>query len=304
MTVLDAIKIALRRTGLDDANTQFQGNMRDYVNAILKDIEGEATWWWKFKTGTITTTKTMTIATSPANVSAGDTVTGQTSEATAIVDSVSSTSNVLEVKSEAGTFTAGENIKKGELAVGVFSSLATRRLYPLANDVQSIAMVFNETRNTKLAVDFGFMGQSRDFDLASEGNPELLYLWSLDSNNSNVMQVGLYPRDSASNESITYQYYAYTRDLTVSDNNESVDQYVYQPYQSALWHGAARLYLEEKGNEEDAQSEAAEYARVMQRARKNNLDVLGVRHPRRRFADGDGDSTGIFDFNVLEGSLT
>ena len=44
---------------------------------------------------------------------------------------------------------------------------------------------------------------------------------------------------------------------------------------------------------------AAEYARVMQRARKNNLDVLGVRHPRRRFADGDGDSTGIFDFNVL-----
>ena len=304
MTVLDAIKIALRRTGLDDANTQFQGNMRDYVNAILKDIEGEATWWWKFKTGTITTTKTMTIATPPANVSAGDTVTGQTSEATAVVDSVSSTSNVLEVKSEAGTFTAGENIKKGELAVGAFSSLATRRLYPLANDVQSIAMVFNETRNTKLAVDFGFMGQSRDFDLASEGNPELLYLWSLDSNNSNVMQVGLYPRDSTTNESITYQYYAYTRDLTVSDNSESVDQYVYQPYQSALWHGAARLYLEEKGNEEDAQSEAAEYARVMQRARKNNLDVLGVRHPRRRSADGDGDSTGIFDFNVLEGSLT
>ena len=302
MTVLDAIKIALRRTGLDEANTQFQGNMRDYVNAILKDIEGEATWWWKFKTGTITTTKTMTLAAPPTNVSAGETITGLTSSVTAVVDSVGA--STLEIKSESGTFTAGETIRKASADVGVFSSLATRRLYPLANDVQSIAMVFNETRNTKLAVDFGFMGQSRDFDLASEGHPELLYLWSLDSNNSNVMQVGLYPRDSASNETITYQYYAYTRDLSVSDNNESVDQYVYQPYQSALWHGAARLYLEEKGNEEDAQSEAAEYARVMQRARKNNLDVLGVRHPRRRFADGDGDSTGIFDFNVLEGSLT
>ena len=55
MTNLDLIKIGVRRAGLSDTNATYLGWGRSYLNAVTKEIDGDSTWWWKFKSGSFTT---------------------------------------------------------------------------------------------------------------------------------------------------------------------------------------------------------------------------------------------------------
>ena len=55
MTNLNAIKMALRRTGLSENSTTFQNNGREYLSLVVKDISSRATWEWLFKSSTLTT---------------------------------------------------------------------------------------------------------------------------------------------------------------------------------------------------------------------------------------------------------
>ena len=74
MTVLDVLKIALRRSSLDDSLTEYQTNARSYLNDVIKQIESDATWWWKFKSGSFITTKTMTITGYEGAFTVGETI--------------------------------------------------------------------------------------------------------------------------------------------------------------------------------------------------------------------------------------
>ena len=83
MTVLDCIKTALARVGLNTTNTEFQTQARLYLNATLQQLSGEATWWWLHKTSTIQCTREFTLTSVTGTFAVASTVTGQTSGATA-----------------------------------------------------------------------------------------------------------------------------------------------------------------------------------------------------------------------------
>lgn len=55
MTNLEAIQVGARRAGLSDTNATYLGWARTYLNTITKEVDGDTTWWWKFKSGSYTT---------------------------------------------------------------------------------------------------------------------------------------------------------------------------------------------------------------------------------------------------------
>ena len=155
-TVLATIQVGLRRAGLEETNTAYKDYGRTYLNAVIKEIEGDATWWWKFKTGTITTTKTMTLSGigSSEQYTAGDTITGSSSSATATVVSHTAGESTLTFKSESGTFTTSDTVSgtsSGDL--GTYVSDTTTRLYSGASNVQSLISAFNESGNDTLSIE-------------------------------------------------------------------------------------------------------------------------------------------------------
>ena len=54
--------MALKRVGLDETNTTFVNQMRLYLNMAAKELGALADWWWLYKQGTVTTTRTVTVS--------------------------------------------------------------------------------------------------------------------------------------------------------------------------------------------------------------------------------------------------
>ena len=294
-TVLETIQVGLRRAGLDE-NVDFYKNYGlTYLNAVIKEMEGDATWWWKFKTATITTTKTMTLNISSGQYSAGDTIT------TAIVVAHTAGASTLTFKSESGTFTASETVRgtySGDL--GTYVSDTTTRLYAGADNVQSLISAFNETGNDRLSIDRPRIIQRQDPDFTETGTPCYLYPWGIDS--SGAIQLALYPMDSTTNETITYQYYSYTPDFSgTNDYGTSLDAYVHPSVQPALYFGISRLLKQQEGDDEGALIDEAEFQKVLSRARRNNIDVLGD-YTTRRMLPPMTDSFS-YSYTPREGSL-
>lgn len=300
-TVLETVQVGLRRAGLEETNTAYKDYGRTYLNAIIKEIEGDATWWWKFKSGSITTTKTMTLSGfgSPATYTAGETLTGSSSSATATAVAHTSGETTLTFKSESGTFTTSDTVTGGSSgATATYVSDTTTRLYAGANNVQSLISAFNETGNTTLSIERPRIIQRQDPDFTETGTPCYLYPWGIDS--SGVIQMALYPMDSTTNESITYQYYSYTPDFTEDNDTDSLDGYIHPIVQPALYFGIARLLKQQEGDDEGGLIEEAEFQKALSRARRNNIDVLGDIVTRRMLPPmtNSGWSRG-----VAEGSL-
>ena len=275
-TVLETVQVGLKRGGLSETNSTYKLDGLTYLNAVIKEIEGQATWWWKFKTGTITTTKTMTLSGigSSEQYTAGDTITGSSSSATATVVSHTAGESTLTFKSESGTFTTSDTVSgtsSGDL--GTYVSDTTTRLYSGASNVQSLISAFNESGNDTLSIARPRIIQRQDPEFTEKGTPCYLYPWGIDS--SGVIQLALYPMDSTTNESITYQYYSYTPDFTVENDTDSLDGYIHPIVQPALYFGIARLLKQQEGDDEGGLIEEAEFQKAMSRARRNNIDVLG-----------------------------
>ena len=146
-------------------------------------------------------------------------------------------------------------------------------MYAGANNVQSLISAFNETGNDSLSIERPRIIQRQDPDLNETGTPCYLYPWGIDS--SGVIQMALYPMDSTTNESITYQYYSYTPDFTEDNDTDSLDGYVHPIVQPALYFGIARLLKQQEGDDEGGLIEEAEFQKALSRARRNNIDVLG-----------------------------
>tara|TARA_R100000808_G_C2025251_1_gene71592 strand:- start:8 stop:337 length:330 start_codon:yes stop_codon:yes gene_type:complete len=88
--------------------------------------------------------------------------------------------------------------------------------------------------------------------------------------------------DSTTNETITYQYYSYTPDFSgTTDYGTSLDSYVHPSVQPALYFGISRLLKQQEGDDEGALIDEAEFQKVLSRARRNNIDVLGDYTTRR-----------------------
>ena len=302
-TVLATIQVGLRRAGLEETNTAYKDYGRTYLNAVIKEIEGDATWWWKFKTGTITTTKTMTLSGigSSEQYTAGDTITGSSSSATATVVSHTAGESTLTFKSESGTFTTSDTVSgtsSGDL--GTYVSDTATRLYDGASTVpvQSLVSAFNETSNNVLGIERPRIIQRYDPDLSDSGTPCFLYPWGI--NDSGVVQLALFPRDSTTNETITYQYYSYTPDFTEDDYSKSLDPYIHPTLQSGLFFGIARLLKQQEGDDEGGLVEEAEFQKVLQRARRNNINIFGDNVTRQLYPPMTAPA---FNFTVREGSL-
>lgn len=190
-TVLETVQVGLKRGGLSETNSTYKLDGLTYLNAVIKEIEGQATWWWKFKTGTITTTKTMTLSGigSSEQYAAGDTITGSSSSATATVVSHTAGESTLTFKSESGTFTTSDTVSgtsSGDL--GTYVSDTATRLYDGASTVpvQSLVSAFNETSNNVLGIERPRIIQRYDPDLSDSGTPCFLYPWGInDSGLSN-----------------------------------------------------------------------------------------------------------------------
>lgn len=301
-TVLETIKVGLRRGGLSEDNSTYQDQGRTYLNAVAKEIEGESSaWWWKFKRGTITTTKTMTISGVSGTFTAGETITGGTSAKTATVVAYTAGETTLTFKSESGSFTASETITGGSSsATATYVSDVTTRLYDGGNDVLTLLSAFNETADDDISIADPRGVQKRDPVLTESGTVEAIYPWGVDSTSGNI-QLGLYPKDSTTAQTVSFQYYAFTPDFTSANNSDSLNPYIHPTVQPALYFGIARLIKQQEGDDEGSLIELSEYQKVMKRALRNNIDIMGDMM-KRRLEPGMWDGFD-FSFTPREGSL-
>ena len=302
-TVLETIQVGLRRAGLDENVDFYKEYGLTYLNAVIKEVEGDATWWWKFKSGTITTTKTMTLSGigSVEAYTAGETITGGLAGATATVVAHTAGENTLTFKSESGTFTTSDTVTGGaSSSTGVYVSETTTRLYDGANNIQALISAFNETGNDSLHIDRPRIIQRQDPDFTETGTPCFLYPWGIDS--SGTMQLALYPMDSTTNETISYQYYSFTPDFTKDELSTSLDSYIHPTIQPAVYFGIGRLLKQQEGDDEGALIDEAEFQKVLRRARRNNIDILGDYVTRRQYPPmTEGHPSSIY--SPREGSL-
>ena len=61
MTLQELLNMALNRVGLTQTQDPFRSQARLYANIVAKDILGEARWFWAYKTGTLRTTRRLTV---------------------------------------------------------------------------------------------------------------------------------------------------------------------------------------------------------------------------------------------------
>lgn len=297
MIVLDCIKTALARVGLNTTNTEFQTQARLYLNATLQQLSGEATWWWLHKTSTIQCTREFTLTSVTGTFSDSATVTGQTSGATATVSAWNASTGVLTVQDESGTFVAAEVVQEDGSNFGTISSIASTKEYSLASDLAYSLSFRNRSQDYVMAVIGTEDLDLRDPNQSLTGEPNGVVMIGLDSSGNQKVQ--LYPTPDDSNTIIDYRYYAYLPDYVSADDNTELGLRVPTILQPALYFGTARLYKQEKGDFEGATIEFAEYRQVVDRA----LNINRQNDGNRRYRMDRQDMYPSFSFIPVEGTV-
>ena len=96
MTLQELLDMALNRVGLTHTNDLFKNQARLYANIVAKDILGEARWFWAYKTGTLRTTRRLTVTGVAGDFTAGLEIRdAQSTYYSATIDSWDSTNNYL-----------------------------------------------------------------------------------------------------------------------------------------------------------------------------------------------------------------
>ena len=299
MTVLECIQMGLARTGLSTTNTDFQTQARIYLNATLQQLSGEATWWWLHKTDSIQCTREFTLTSVTGTFVANNTVTGQTSAATATIVSWTPSTNVLVVKDESGTFSTSEVVQQSGSIYGTLSSAVSTKTYSLASDLAYPLSFRNKSQDYVMQIEGSEALDLRDPDQDQTGEPYSVIMIGLDST-TGYQKVQLHPAPDDSATDIDYRYYAYLPDYTSDDNAVNLSVKVPVIVQPALYYGIARLYKQEKGDYEGAALEFGEYQQVVNRALNVNRQSDG----NRRYRMNRIDEAVTFGFQVVEGSLS
>jgi len=296
--------MALKRVGLDETNTTFVNQMRLYLNMAAKELGALADWWWLYKQGTVTTTRTVTVSGVSGTFQVGETIRDNASTPrTGIIAASYSAANAPTLiyyhtpsttVDYAGTLTGATS---GATAT-IVTDLSTRQ-YQLASDVLQPYSWRDETNNRPLTIASWDEMDQVDADQNENGDVRWIVPEGIDSN-TGYHVVAVFPRHATTNETLRYRYYGYVPDWTSSNDNTSLDGWLPQLLQPALIYEAAALYQLEKGDEDGAEKNRQQYDRLVDRALRVNGKMYGNRH-RARSNAGVPDG---FRFLVQEGSLT
>ena len=294
----------LKRVGLDETNTTFKNQARSYLNMIAKELGATADWWWQYKQGALTTTSTLTVSSISGTFASGNTITGASSSRTATVASSydvtnASTSLFYHSPSTSTDFTSGETVSVSGGASATAGADVVTRQYQLASDVLMPYSWRDETNDRRLLIASWDEMDAADADQDESGDARWVVPEGIDSS-TGYQVVALYPLHSTSNETFKYRYHSFIPDWTSDDDSTALDRWVPQVLQPALIYGGAKLYKQEKGDDDGAEAEASEYDRLINRALRLNGNMWGNRRRVRGYARGGQP----FNFNVQEGSLT
>jgi|TARA_R100001530_G_scaffold135636_1_gene113352 hypothetical protein len=304
MTLAQAITMTLNRVGLNPTTTAYKDQARLYLNIVAKRICGEVggKWWWLHKSTTFLTTKTMTVSgIAGGSFVAGETVTGNSSGATAVVDANYDSTNyptALTLHTFSGTFVTADNaLSNGTGVSAAYVSLAVTQTYALAADVL-VPHSFVDVTNDRTIVASGWDNiDAEDPDRDYETDARI---WSPEGVDalSGKIRVRLFPYHDTPGDTIRYRYRGFIVDWTSGDDSTELDRYLPEIFQPALPFGAAEMYLQEKGDSEAAGENRFEYNGVIDRGKETNRTIWGNRTWRRNRGDDNN------QFVLADGSLT
>lgn len=306
MTLDDAIGLVLGRTGLAAANTTYKDRARQYLNAmgkrIVSDMGGK--WWFLYKSTTFSTTKTATVSGISGTFVAGETITGGTSGATAVVDTAYDSTNyptAILVSAVTGTFTASETLTGGTSgATATFSSIAVTQTYALASDVL-VPHSFVDDTNDRVII-------ATNLDRIDAADPDRDYeadgrVWApegIDSITGKIL-VRIHPYHDTPGDTIRYRYRGFITDWTSADDSTDMVRWFPEILQPALWMGAAAMYLLEKGDTEAAGADQGLASDIIDKAKETNRTIYGNREWRRTNVP---ENPSRFSYVPADGSLT
>jgi len=279
MLLSDGITLVLDRVGLDSTNTSFKDQTRRYLNLTAIEIANLRKWWWLDRTTTFRTTKTFTITGASGTFTVGETITGGTSSATAVVDPHDTTSSLLYVYSESADFTASETITGGTSSeTATYASSVNTRVYtPVSGAVTAWWSFMNETDEWPIEIIGPDEYDLWDEDRSLTGSVCKAFLGGVDAT-TGYPTVELYYTPATTNQIIRSRYQIGIDSWTSSNDSTSfLALGIPQIAESALIYGATKLYRQEKGDESGAQREAGELARTVQLMKKQNLLQQGNR---------------------------
>ena len=310
MTLQELLNMALNRVGLTQTQDPFRSQARLYANIVAKDILGEARWFWAYKTGTLRTTRRLTVT----GATGGDFTAGleirdaQSTYYSATIDSWDSTNGYLYVYSENAVTPTGTLTEYNSgSATGITATYSSReytRTYKLSSDVDTLYYFVNETAGMKFEVVGPEEYVARDPERDDTRDTHQIIIEGLDSDTSTgQIQIAVNPRLSTTNETLRYGYYLLLPDWTEDDDATDLAKWIHPTVQPALVFGISELYKQEKGDDDGAEVDRNQFRRIIARAKIRNLNIQGNRRYRLRGNMGIG-KTRRFDFSVAEGTLT
>lgn len=309
MTLQELLDMALNRVGLTETQSIFESQARLYANIVAKDILGEARWFWAYKTGTLRTTRRLTVSASGASTfTAGIEIRDEQSPYySATIDSWDSTNGYLYVYSENAvtpTGTLNQVDSPGAIGMtGTYSSREYTRTYKLSSDVDTLYYFVNETAGMRFEIAGPEEYVTRDPERDDTGDTHQVIIEGLDSDTSTgQIQIAVNPRLSTTNETLRYGYYLLLPDWTEADDETDLAKWIHPTVQPALVFGISELYKQEKGDDEGAEVDRNQFRRIVARAKIRNLHIQGNRRYRLRGNIGIG-RTRRLDFSVAEGTL-
>tara|TARA_R100000808_G_scaffold24884_1_gene59062 strand:+ start:7041 stop:7964 length:924 start_codon:yes stop_codon:yes gene_type:complete len=305
MTLATAISMVLSRAGLDTTNATYKDQARIYLNTAATGIVNllGGKWWFLHKSATFNITETITVSGISGTFAAGNTVTGNSTGATGVIDTAYDATNyptAILLNTRTGTFTTADTaLTNGSGATAAFVSIAGTQTYALGSDVitpHSFVDVTNDRPLGATGMDF-IDAADVDRDYNADGR-----LWThegLDSITGKIL-IRFHPISETAGDDIRYRYLGRITDWTSSDDSTDMARWFPEELQPALWMGAAELYLQEKGDEEAAASNRYEHDRIVKAAKETNRTIWGNRIWRRQSLP----SSGGFNYIPAAGSLT
>lgn len=279
MLLSEAINMVIDRVGQNTDGTEDKDQVRRYLSMTAQEISPLVPWWWLDKDTTFKTTETFTITGAAGTFTAGETITGGTSSSTAIVDSYDATNGKLYVYTISAAFTASETVTGGTSgATATYASAAETRTYtPIAGHVTAWWSFVDESNNRTLEIVGPDEYDASDIDRDDSGSVEKVFIGGMDAT-SGYPTLELWRTPSTTNETIRVRYrMAITTWTSSNDASDFLALGIPQILEPALIHGAAKYYHQELGNVEDASVAAAELARCVTLAKKQNLFMQGNR---------------------------
>ena len=306
MTLATAIAMVLSRAGLKTTNPTYKDQARIYLNTAATSIVGlmGSKWWFLHKSATFKTTKTITVSGIAGGAfAAGETVTGNSSGATAEVDANYDSTNyatALTVHTLTGTFTTSDTaLTNGTGVTAAYVSIAITQTYRLDSSVIVPHSFVDETNDQVISA----TGQDR----IDAFDPNRTYTadsdaWTHEGIDSitGAVTIRLHPIHDTPGDTIRYRYLARITDWTSGDDATDMARWFPEELQPALWFGASRLYLQEKGDEEAAATNRIEHDRVVSAAKEVNRTIWGNRVWRRQTQPASGG----FDYIPANSSLS